>query len=86
MTRDAEQLMAAALKAVKVTGSFCPIEVGAKAGLDRWQAEAAARALSNAGILVLGFDSAAHFSPDFRKSRLKLEAKSGGRKKKPQLA
>ena len=77
--------MAAALKAVKVTGSFCPVEVGAKAGLDRWQAEAAARALSNAGILVLGFDSAAHFSPDFRKSQLKLVAKTG-RKKKPQLA
>jgi hypothetical protein len=82
MTRDAEQLMAAALKSIKLNGSFCPIEVGAKAGMEKWQAEAAARALSNAGILVLGFDSAAHFSPDFRKSQAKLAPKAGRTKKK----
>jgi hypothetical protein len=78
--------MAAALRTIKLNGSFCPIEVGAKAGLDKWQAEIAARALSNAGILILGFDSAASFSPDFRKSQAKLAAKTGQKKKARQLA
>jgi hypothetical protein len=32
------------------------------------QAESAARSLSDAGVLVHGFDCAAHFSPDFRKA------------------
>ena len=78
--------MAAALKTIKLDGSFCPVEVGAKVGLDKWQAELAARALSNAGILVLGFDSAAHFSSDFRKRQAKLDPKAGRRKKARQLA
>ena len=86
MTPDAAQLMAAALKAIKLDGSFCPIELGARAGMEKWQAEAAARQLSNAGILVLGFDSAAHFSPDFRKSQAKLASKTVRKKKARQLA
>ena len=75
MTHEAEQLMSEALKRVQLGGSFSPTEIGAKIGLSKPQAEAAARLLSNAGILVLGFDSAAHFSPDFRKSRAKTEAR-----------
>ena len=74
--------MAAALKAVKVTGSFCPWEVGAKVGMDKGASEAAARALANAGILILGFDSAAHFSPDFRKSQTPVAPKAARKKKK----
>jgi hypothetical protein len=35
--------------------------------LNRAQAESAARSLSNAGVLTLGFDCSAHFTPDFRK-------------------
>ena len=74
--------MAAALKAVKVTGSFCPWEVGAKVGMDKHQAEMAARALAIAGILTLGFDSAAHFTPDFRKSQTPAVPKAARKKKK----
>jgi hypothetical protein len=68
MTKEATQLMQEALKRVSVSGSFSPAEIGAKIGMDKHQAESAARALSNAGVLVLGFDCAAHFSPDFRKA------------------
>ena len=80
MTKDAEQLVAEALKRVKLHDGFSPIELGAKIGLEKHQAEAAARALSNAGILVLGFDLAAHFSPDFRKSRKPPERKGTPKK------
>jgi hypothetical protein len=86
MTRDAEQLLAAALKSIRLDASFCPIELGARAGMEKWQAQAAARQLSNAGILVLGFDSAAHFSSDFRKSQAKVAPKAGRKAKARQLA
>jgi len=69
MNNEAERLMTEALRRVRLSDSFCPIEIGHKIGLDRPHSEAAARALSNAGVLVLGFDMAAHFTPDFRKSR-----------------
>jgi hypothetical protein len=68
MTKDASQLMAEALKRVTVAGNFSPAEIGARIGLNRFQSEAAARALSNAGVLVLGFDCAAYFTPEFRKA------------------
>jgi hypothetical protein len=86
MTREADRLLAAALKTVHLSGSFNPADVGAKAGLDKAQSELAARALSNAGILVLGFDFVAEFSRDYRKSRLPAEAKVGRKKKARQLA
>lgn len=69
MTDEASRLMNEALRTVKLNGSFSPAEVGAKIGLNKGQAEAAARDLSNAGVLVLGFDCAAFFSPDFRKAK-----------------
>ena len=69
MTKEAERLMAEALKVATISGSFSPEEIGARIGMDKLQAELAARALSNAGVLVIGFDCAAHFSKDFRKSR-----------------
>ena len=72
MTKEANQLMAEALRVVKLNGSFSPAEIGNRIGLEKLQAEAAARSLSNAGVLVLGFDCAAHFSPDFRKANAKL--------------
>ena len=68
MTKEAAQLMAEALRVVKLSGTFSPSEIGARVGLHKMQAECAARSLSNAGVLVLGFDCAAHFSPDFRKA------------------
>ena len=73
MSTDASELMAEAIKRVDLKGSFSPEEIGAKVGLSKPRAEAAARILSNQGILVLGFDCAAHFSPDFRKSRRPAE-------------
>ena len=67
MTTEANRLMAEALKVAKLDGSFDPAEIGARVGLNRAQAESAARMLSNAGVLSIGFDSAAHFTVDFRK-------------------
>jgi len=87
MTREADQLMAEALRTVKLNGTFYPAEVGAQIGLDKGQSELAARALANAGILVLGFDCVAEFSPDYRKAHLPAKADAGRKKKKktPQL-
>jgi hypothetical protein len=76
MTTDATQLMAEALRVVDLSGSFSPAALGAKVGLPRARAEAAARELSNNGVLVLGFDFAAEFSPDFRKSRARAEERA----------
>lgn len=77
MTTDATQLMAEALRVVDLSASFSPAALGAKLGLPRSRAEAAARELSNNGVLVLGFDCAAEFSPDFRKARTRAgDAKS----------
>lgn len=75
MTIEAEQLLAAALKKVDMRGGFQPAELGAKLGMSKPQADAAARALANAGVLVLGFDQSAEFSPDFRKMRLPAPAR-----------
>lgn len=69
MSNEAELLVAEAVKRVGLSGGFSPSEIGAKIGLSKPQAEAAARALSNAGVLVLGFDCAAQFSSDYRKLR-----------------
>ena len=73
MTNDASQLMAEALRVAKLDGSFSPAELGAKIGLRPAQAEAAARELSNAGVLVLGFDFDASFSPDFRRVQARAQ-------------
>jgi hypothetical protein len=81
MTNDAEQLLATAIKSVGLRGSFAPVELGTKVGLNEMQATAAARALSNAGILVLGFDGAAQFTPDYRKLRTPPEPKAARKKK-----
>jgi hypothetical protein len=74
MTKEASQLMAEALRVVTLNGSFSPSEIGARIGLHKLQAESAARSLSNAGVLVLGFDCAAHFSPDYRKAHMPVAA------------
>jgi hypothetical protein len=70
MTSEAKLLMDEALKRVTVKGSFSPADIGARIGLSKPQAEVAARMLSNAGVLVLGFDCSAEFSPAFRKLQL----------------
>jgi hypothetical protein len=84
MTKEASQLMAEALRVAKLDGSFSAAEIGHRIGLKAPQAEAAARELSNAGVLELGFDCSAHFSADFRKIRAKADAADvkAGRKKK----
>lgn len=76
MTNEAQKLLEQALKVVGLRGSFDPAEMGHKVGLNRMQAEAAARMLSNAGVLVLGFDMAAHFTPEYRKFRGPVEKKA----------
>jgi hypothetical protein len=90
MTKEAEQMLAELLKTVKLNGSFDPEEIGNGIGLTKAQSEAAARQLSNAGILVIGFDSAAQFSPDYRKANRpaapKDPAKKPGRKKTKRTA
>jgi hypothetical protein len=80
MTNEATQFMAKTLKSVKVNGSFSPEDIGARIGLSDEQSIAAARELSNAGVLVLGFDNAAQFSSEFKKAHAKAEAK-GNRSK-----
>jgi hypothetical protein len=82
MTNDASLLMDEALKVVKLNGSFSPAEIGARVGLSKLQAESAARALSNAGVIELGFDCAAFFSSDFRKARTPIERKAAKPKAK----
>jgi len=69
MPPEADTLLTAALKSATLRGSFCPATVGAKVGLDKFRALAAARWLANAGVLVLGFDSSAEFSPEYRKAQ-----------------
>jgi len=78
--------MAEAVKRATVHGSFSPAEVGARVGLTKFEAEAAARALSNAGVLVLGFDCAAHFSPEFRKAHAPPAAVRARRAKQTKAA
>ena len=83
MTDEANLLLAEALKRVTVRGSFDPAAVGKRLGLSKPQAESAARSLANAGVLVLGFDSAAEFSPDYRKAHAgPADRKGAGRRKK----
>lgn len=84
MTPDAKRLLTEAEKVVGLRGSFDPADIGKRVGLSPGQAESAARALSNAGVLVLGFDNAAHFTADYRKAHLPAEpkaAKSGSKDK-----
>ncbi len=77
MTTEATKLLETALKTATIDGSFSPAAIGARVGLSKAQAESAARALSNAGVLVLGFDCDAHFSVDYRRAN-----KSQGSKKR----
>jgi hypothetical protein len=75
MTTESTQFMAEALKRVKLNGSFEPADIGRWLGFSKTQSEVTARALSNAGILVLGFDSAAHFSTEFQKMQARTASK-----------
>lgn len=92
MTPEATLLMDEALKTVKLDGTFKPTELGARIGLKKAAAETAARALSDAGVIVIGFDSAAEFSSEFRKMHAppKVSAsakrKTTPRRKKTQVA
>ena len=72
MNKNAERLIERALKTVKLNSSFSPAAVGARIGLSQGDSELAARALANAGVLVLGFDYDAQFSPEFRKAQVRL--------------
>jgi hypothetical protein len=79
MTNEATKLLETALKTATIDGSFSPAAVGAKVGLSKAQAESAARSLSNAGVLVLGFDCDAHFTSDYRRAN---KSQSTKRRKK----
>ena len=68
MTPEATSLLAAAIKSATLAGSFDPVTVGARVGLDKFRAQAAARTLANAGVLELGFDCAANFTAEYRKA------------------
>jgi hypothetical protein len=83
MTKDAEHFLAHAMKTQKLTGSFAPIDLGAKIGLSKMSSTIAARELADGGVFVLGFDGAAHFSPEFRKLHSKPEPKAARKKKRP---
>lgn len=78
--------MAKALKTVGLKGYFSPAEVGAKIGLSKMESENAARALSNDGILVIGFDCAAEFSPEYQRANAKPVEKVERKPAKRQLA
>jgi hypothetical protein len=85
MTPEADRLLALALKKVGLRDGFSPAELGARIGLSRLQAEAAARMLANAGVLVIGFDHSAEFSDDFRRAKatpMPLAPKRKGRPRK----
>jgi hypothetical protein len=86
MTPEATQLLALALKKVDLRNGFSPEELGAKVGLNKIQANAAARVLANAGVLVIGFDQSAEFSADFRKMKAPPVVKPVKKKDRPSKA
>jgi hypothetical protein len=52
--------------------------------MDKFRAQAAARWLANAGVIELGFDSAAHFTADYRKAHAPpVGSTKNGRKRQP---
>jgi hypothetical protein len=67
MSPEADQLLAIALKKVSLRDGFSPAELGARVGLSKSQSQLAARALADAGVLVIGFDHSAEFSDDYRR-------------------
>jgi hypothetical protein len=81
MNKNAERMIARALKTVKLHGNFSPAAIGKRIGLSRTESELAARALSNAGVLVLGFDYDAQFSPEFRRARGSAPAEAKKRRR-----
>ena len=69
MSPEADRLLAIALKKVELHDGFSPAELGARVGLSKLQSHLAARALADAGVLVLGFDQSAEFSEDYRRAK-----------------
>jgi hypothetical protein len=69
MSPEADRLLTIALKKVGLRDGFSPAELGARVGLSKMQSQLAARALADAGVLVLGFDHSAEFSDDYRRSK-----------------
>jgi hypothetical protein len=85
MTPEADRLLAVALKKISLRDGFSPAELGARVGLNKMQADAAARELANAGVLVIGFDRSAEFSDDYRRAKT-APAPVRPMKKKPRTA
>lgn len=69
MSPEADRLLEIALKKVDLRDGFSPAELGARVGLSKLQSQMAARALADAGVLVIGFDHSAEFSDDYRRSK-----------------
>lgn len=81
MSIDAEHLLAASLKSVKLTDAFFPADVGKSLGFSAARSSSAARELSDAGVFELSFDGAAQFTRDFRKHREAKPARRASAKK-----
>ena len=77
MTPESSLLLAEVLKCVPLTDNFCPAKIGRRIGLTKPQAYSAARILSNEGVLSLGFDFAANFTPEYRKARSTAKSPAG---------
>src|SRR5690554_518948 len=80
MTPEATQLLAEMLRVVKLDATFSPLDVGARIGLTRTQAETAARVLANSGVLDVGFDFYAQFTPEFRKAHAPRKTRASAAK------
>ena len=81
MSPEADRLLAIALKKIALRDGFSPAELGARVGLSKLQSELAARALADAGVLVLGFDHSAEFSDNYRRAKAPAAAVPPPKKK-----
>jgi hypothetical protein len=86
MSPEADRLLAVALKKVGLRDGFSPAQLGARVGLSKFQSEIAARALADAGVLVLGFDHSAEFSDDYRRSKMSSVAPPAKKRGRPAKA
>lgn len=84
MTIEATQFVAELLKRVDLDADFAPADIGKRIGLSKMQSDMIARSLSDAGMLVIGFDNVAHFSPEY--SKMARQAESAKAVKKPKAA
>jgi hypothetical protein len=61
--------------------SFSPADIGRRIGFSKPQSEITARLLADAGVLELGFDCTASFSPEYQEMKAASDPKP--RRKRP---